>query len=414
LKSDIAVIGAGAAGLMAAISAARESVSNHPQVTLLDTRQKIGAKILISGGTRCNVTNRSVTPADYHGGPAHFIKHVLEAFTPEQTREFFEEIGVPLVLETTGKYFPATHSGKTVLEALMAEAARLGVVLKTGCRINLLEKRGECFDLKSDAFELPARRVILATGGLSYPETGSDGTGYALAKFLGHTLVPTAAALTPLLCHDEDWQSLSGIAVDSVLYYYENERKITQCSGALLCTHFGFSGPAALDISRFWSRGNAKNKPQIFANFAPQHNTETVKKMIDEQKEFYADRRVKKFVMEQFLIPERLAEVLLKKASIGKDQLFGRMTSLQKKALLNCLTNCRLEITGVYGYKKAEVTSGGIALEDVKVSTLESKKTPGLYFSGEIMDVDGRIGGFNFQWAWSSGAIAGRSAARSL
>ena len=197
---DLAVLGAGAAGLMTAVQAKRANPA--PLVVLFDSRRKIGAKILISGGTRCNVTNRGVTAADYCGGPRHFIRHVFEAFTPEATIRFFEEIGVTLVLEPSGKYFPTTHSGRTVLEALVRECERRGVKLETGVRItDIRPQRGEfeCRgETESQAVSFLARRVVLCTGGLSYPETGSDGTGLRLAQKLGHTIVRTAPALTPL------------------------------------------------------------------------------------------------------------------------------------------------------------------------------------------------------------------------
>lgn len=408
------MIGAGAAGLMAAIAAARQDSSKTLKILLLDTRPKIGAKILISGGTRCNVTNRRVTPSDYYGGPSHFVKHILEAFSPDQTRNFFEEIGVPLVLEVTGKYFPTTHSGKTVLEALMKECARLGVILKTECRITQIKKEGDRFHLKGDGVDSTSRRVVLATGGLSYPETGSDGTGYKIAQSLGHTLVPTAAALTPLLCQDEDWQSLSGIALEAALYFYENGKKKEESRSALLFTHFGFSGPSALDISRFWARSSADKHPEIFARFLPEENEETLKKILDAQAKAASGQRVKRFLMERFAFPERFVEIIIKKSGVDETRSVAKLLAPQKSALIRYLMNCPLPITGVYGYKKAEVTSGGIPVSEVKNATMESKRTPGLYFAGEILDVDGRIGGFNFQWAWSTGTVAGRSAVKSL
>ncbi len=373
--ADVVVVGAGGAGLMAAIAAGRERLrlgfpSAPPPIVLLDSRNKVGAKILISGGTRCNVTNKTVTVSDYEGGPKHFLRHVFDAFTPEETIRFFEEIGVELVLEPTGKYFPTTHSGRTVLEALLKELERVAVPLKNPVKVTEIQKKENGFELISDQGPLSARRVVLATGGLSYPETGSDGTGLLIARKFGHTLLPTAPALTPLLSDDEDWSALSGLTLEDVrLDFYFEGRKRASSRGGFLFTHFGFSGPAALDISRHWALADPDRKPQIVADFLPVND----------------ERR----------LPKRFFETLRKKCAKGT----GKQIS-----------HYPLEVKGVFGYKKAEVTAGGVDLKEVKVSTLESKIVPGLFFAGEILDVDGRIGGFNFQWAWSTGVLAGRGA----
>lgn len=387
-KNNIVVVGAGAAGLMAAIGAARTLRQKSPlEIVLLDARPQIGAKILMSGGTRCNVTNREVVPADFQGGARHFIKHALEAFPPEQTRKFFNEIGVELVLEPTGKYFPVTHSAQTVLSALVKEAERTGVVLKTGVRITEIKKMGDLFHLRNSdgSFHTSARKVILTTGGLSYPSTGSDGTGYAIARNLGHTIVDTFPALTPLLTNDSDWSALSGVSLEAKLSFFKNGKKEAESLGSFLFTHFGFSGPAALDISRHFAAAKPEENPKIVANFIPQESEAALEKI------------------KEFPLPKRFMETFTKKIGTGK-----------KKTLVHMLLNYPLEITGVFGYKKAEVTAGGVDLREIKVQTMESKLTSGLYFAGEILDVDGRIGGFNFQWAWSTGAVAGRSAAQSL
>ena len=360
---------------MTAISAGRlrrqqgRSSSECP-VILLDSRHKVGAKILISGGTRCNVTNRAVAVSDYEGGPKHFLRHVFAAFTPEKTLRFFEEIGVPLVLETTGKYFPTTNSGRTVLEALLKELARVEVSLVEDVKVNELRKNGEFFELITDKEPIRARRVVLATGGLSLPETGSDGTGLAIAKKLGHSIAPTAPALTPLLSDDKDWSGLSGLTLEEVrLDFYWGGRKHASSRGGFLFTHFGFSGPAVLDISRHWALADPAGKPQIIADFLPAGDAHR--------------------------LPKRFFEALKKKCAEGP----GKRPS-----------HYPLEVKNVFGYKKAEVTAGGVDLREVHASTLESKIVPGLFFAGEILDVDGRIGGFNFQWAWSTGAVAGQAA----
>ena len=413
---DIAVIGAGAAGLMAAIQAA--AAAPDLRVLLLDSRKKIGAKILISGGTRCNVTNVRVRPTDYNRGPGHFVKHVLEAFTPQETIAFFERIGVELIAEPTGKYFPVTHSGKTVLEALMRESERAGVKLWTEVTIERLLREGEWFVPQGQSAAAPfaarVRRVILATGGLSLPETGSDGTGLRIAQELGHTVVMTSPALTPLTTPDPDWKELSGITLEAGLSVYRKGKKEHECQGSFLFTHFGYSGPSALDISRHWVRIDPAEEPEVFADFAPQETVETLNSKFEAYRKDSPKRTAKSFLEKILGLPERFAVTFLKKANFEPELPLSRFTRADRGILIHSLMHCPLDVDGVVGYKKAEVTAGGVELKEVKVSTMESKLVPGLYFTGEVLDIDGRIGGFNFQWAWSSGTVAGRAAAKAL
>lgn len=406
---------------MTAIRAAQQEVFPKPRILLIDRRRKIGAKILISGGTRCNVTNREVLPSDYQGGPTHFVKHVLEAFTPAQTIHFFEQIGVPLVLEPTGKYFPVTHSGRTVLDALTREAERSGVELKTGITITEIKKEGGLFRLSGrseppdPAFgPLSAKRIVIATGGLSYPETGSDGTGYRLAGFFGHTVVETTPALTPLLTQDEDWKSLSGIALPVRISFFKSGKKSAGTEGPFLFTHFGFSGPASLDISRHWAACAPEHEPRLEVSFLPGQSGSSLYVKLAQFKSRHANKRIKTVLSEALGLPERFAEIFLKKAGVSPESTLKTCPERILRGFIHLLLNYPLEVSGVVGYKKAEVTAGGVDLREVNVSTMESKKVSGLYFAGEILDVDGRIGGFNFQWAWSSGAVAGAAAAKSL
>ncbi|HXV27829.1 MAG TPA: NAD(P)/FAD-dependent oxidoreductase [bacterium] len=415
---DIAVVGAGAAGLMTAIWAARTArKGNRPlEVLLIDSRPKIGAKILMSGGTRCNVTHKEVKPSDFQGGPSHFVKHVLEAFTPRETIRFFEEIGVALVLEPTGKYFPVTHSAQTVLDALIREAERAGVTLKKGVRITEIRQKGSLFHLQSDQGmdRVTARKMVLTTGGLSYPTTGSDGTGYALVKSFGHTVVATFPALTPLLTNDSDWKTLSGLSLEAGLSFSRKGKKECECRGAFLFTHFGFSGPAALDISGHYAAAKKEDNPRITASFLPHHHGESLTALFQNAQKKKPAKLLKNFLTEKFFLPERFVVVLLRKAGIRAEETAGGCSKENRLRLIRALLDYPLEVSGVFGYKKAEVTAGGVDLKEVKVQTMESKLAEGLYLAGEILDVDGRIGGFNFQWAWSTGALAGRGAAKSL
>jgi predicted Rossmann fold flavoprotein len=415
---DIVVIGAGAAGFMTAIWAGRTVQAAHVSrdILLLDSQWKIGAKILMSGGTRCNVTNQEVRPSDFKGGPSHFVKHAFKIFTTQETIQFFKEIGVTLCLEPSGKYFPSTHNAQTVLSALMKEIERVGVTLKRGVRITKIKRVGDIFHLRTEAGndQVLARKVVVTTGGLSHPTTGSDGRGYTIAKNFGHTIERTFPALTPLLTNDNDWKRLSGISLETKLSYFENEAKKCDYRGAFLFTHFGFSGPAALNVSRHFASAKTEDEPHIVVNFLPQHNDESLKKSFRDAWKKSPKRYIKNILTEEHLLPARFVEMFLEKIGVDRKQQIGVLRREHWKQLIRMLLSYPLEVSGVFGYQKAEVTAGGVCLKEINVSTMESKKMNGLYFAGEVMDVDGRIGGFNFQWAWTTGAIAGRSAARSL
>ncbi|MBP9733933.1 MAG: NAD(P)/FAD-dependent oxidoreductase [Candidatus Omnitrophica bacterium] len=406
--ADLAVVGAGAAGLMTAIQAAGLGLS----VLLLDGREKIGAKILMSGGTRCNVTNRAVTEKDYSTGAPHTVRAALKAYTAEETIAFFEELGVPLKLEPTGKYFPLSDRAQDVLDALTARAKQAGVRLVTGRKILRVAQEGGIFTLFSGTENFTARAVVLTTGGLSFPSTGSDGTGYRIAQSFGHTLVSTTASLTPLLTNDADWKSLSGVTVPARLSLWLAGKKVYETTDSFLFTHFGFSGPAALDLSRHWIRANRAKGARVEACFFPNDKEEDATEDLRLAAGLGGKRTVSGWLSR--VLPARLADVLLFKTGIEPERMLSYLKKEDRLKLLAAMFRSHLAVNGDMGYEKAEVTAGGVDLAEIGRTTLASKLQPGLFFAGEIVDVDGRIGGFNFQWAWSSGTVAARSAARFL
>jgi hypothetical protein len=380
----------------------------------------------MSGGTRCNVTHREVTERDFHGSSQAVVARILRAFPAQAAREWIEGLGVPLKLEPTGKYFPESDDAHTVLTALLTRAEDLGVELRSGFRVVRLEPgwrlgmqrirdsnpfSAQVARYREGAWPLPAAepdewaeagRVILATGGLSFPRTGSDGTGYGLALALGHTLVPPIPALTPLSGPDRLCHVAQGITTEAELTLRVDGRVAERVRGSLLITHFGFSGPAALDLSRFWLRAEGSRR-EITANLAAGENVEAA---------WLADARSTPRRILSRWMPERLAEVLCEEAGVDPSATGSQVTRERRTALLRLVTERPLAITSTLGYEKAECTAGGVPLSEVNPSTLESRKAQGLYLCGEILDVDGRLGGFNFQWSWSSGTVAGRAAAK--
>lgn len=403
---DVAVVGAGAAGLMAAISAARAGADT----LLLDRRRKIGAKILISGGTRCNVTNDVVRETHFNAPSLPFVRTVLRQFAPEEARRFFERHGCQLKLEPTGKYFPVSDSARDVLAALMRALEASGARLERERTVRAIERAEAGFRVGTDEGEVTARAVVLSTGGLSYPQTGSDGLGYEIAAALGHSIVRTSPALTPLACARPRHAALSGMTLPAALTLWVDGRKDVSFTGSTLFTHVGYSGPAPLDMSRHWvRRGWEAARVELRASWAPERTRE------DLEAEWLAEaRRAPQRRATSLLaswLPARLAEVSVREAAGDVELTLGQATREQRRRVLAEVLECELPVTDVLGYGKAEVTAGGVALTEVVARTLESKLVPGLFFAGEILDVDGRLGGYNFQWAWSSGHVAGRAAA---
>ena len=371
----IAVVGGGAAGLIAAIFAARAG----GRVVVYDAAPKIGAKILISGGGRCNVTHDVVRPEDFNGNRKAIAK-VLRTFDVPQTIAFFEELGVPLKREEGGKLFPVSDRARDVVDALLRAAE--GVEIRTNHRI-------------TDLNQIDAKRIVLATGGKSVPKTGSDGSGYALAA--GHTVTPTFPALVPLVVESGHWiTDLSGTSVDCELRVKTPTGRIVHRErGSMLFTHFGLSGPVVLDISRHWI---AEQPATLSANFLPDETFESLETKLMAAKSTLAGYFKR-------LLPDRLVPHL------ANDTPIVRLSREERRAAIHNVTDLTLPVVRDRGFNSAEVTAGGVPLSEVNVATMESRMRPGLYLCGEILDVDGKIGGYNFQWAWASGRLAGLSAA---
>jgi hypothetical protein len=455
MSGVVAVVGAGAAGLTAALRAAEAGA----RVVLLNAHPRIGLKILMSGGTRCNLTHREVEARDFHGGSRHVVARILRAFPPEATRAWFESLGVPLVLEETGKYFPESNDAQTVLDALLGAVGRAGVEVVVGARVVRLERVGPDaqaagrtpgsapsvgpareaarsrwrlgiqsmsasadFSAAAHAFGgsswplpaatperwLEADAVVLATGGLSFPRTGSDGTGYALAAALGHTIVPPVPALTPFTAADPLCGQLQGLALDVELTLVVGGKRDQAARGSLLYTHFGYSGPAALDLSRSWLRAEGQGERVVLASFVPGETRGTLLATLGREAAAEPRLSVRHWLARR--LPGRLAVALCSEAGVDAAAFASQLDRVRRATLIERVCARPLPVGGTLGYEKAEVTAGGVGLDEVDASTLESRKARRVYLCGEILDVDGRLGGFNFQWAWSSGTVAGRAA----
>jgi predicted Rossmann fold flavoprotein len=403
-QADVVIIGAGAAGLMAGIWAGRSNPNRR--VVLLDGASRLGAKILVAGGGRCNVTHDQVDASAYAGSSRNAINKVLKRFDVPPTVQFFEDLGVRLKREETGKLFPVTDSARTVLNALLDETHRY-VSIQHPRRVETVERDEERFVVSGIWGSLTAQKVILATGGRSLPKTGSDGHGYTLVKSLGHTITPRVfPALVPLtLPRDHFLCSLSGVSIWATLDLRSaSGKKLERFTNSTLLTHFGLSGPSVLDISRYYIQTQLDDPgAKLTVNWLPGETPESVDAALRELGRVTLLRRFGSHM------PERLLRALCAYAGVEAATPGDQISREGRKALARALTELPLPITGNRGFTYAEVTAGGVPLSELRLETMESRLCPGLYLCGEICDVDGRIGGYNFQWAWSSGYVAGIS-----
>jgi predicted Rossmann fold flavoprotein len=404
----VVVAGAGAAGLMAAITAARAGAS----VTVLDGARTLGAKILVSGGGRCNVTHHAVDETAFAGSSPAAIRKVLRRFGVKETVAFFAELGVALKREETGKLFPTTDRARTVLDALLRAARDAGVEIVHPWRVAGVERAPRGFVVtSSDGRSLDADRVVLATGGKSIPKSGSDGGGYALATALGHSVTELVLpALVPLLLADGHFlRGLSGLAAPAVVEVRSGTgKRLAAMTGPVLCTHFGLSGPAILDISRHLLVARAADPAAtLVLNWLPGMTASE----LDQRLRTMGGGTVARVLQGEGQIPERLVRALCAEAGVDPQTAGYRLTRAHRVALARAACALTVPVVGDAGYDFAEVTAGGVPLVELDLKTMESRACPGLFLCGEILDVDGRIGGFNFQWAWASGFVAGTGAA---
>jgi predicted Rossmann fold flavoprotein len=405
---DVLVVGAGAAGLFAATWAARAAGQAGRRLTVLavDGARKLGAKILVAGGGRCNVTHVRVEEADYAGSTPPAIRKVLRRFPVADTVAFFAAAGVGLKEEETGKLFPVTDSARTVLEALIREAGRAGATLLHPARVTALSRDESGFTATTTAGNVRAGRVILCTGGKSLPKSGSDGGGLELARGLGHSLTsPIVPALVPLVLPDGHWiTTLSGLTLPAeITLRAPGGKRLFTTTGSTLCTHVGLSGPAILDISRHWLVARHDDAQVTLAiNWLPGESVESLDALLLAR----GARGALGALRER--LPDRLARTLCDLA--GAPQA-GDLPREARHRLAGLVAAAPLPVSGDRGYAVAEATAGGVPLAEIRLETMESRVCPGLFLAGEVLDVDGRIGGFNFQWAWASGFVAGKAAA---
>jgi len=398
---DICIVGAGPAGIMAAIYAARA----EKQVVLLEKNAEIGRKILATGNGRCNISNTNITIDRYHGESVSFAEPILTGF---HTTEFFESLGVLLKEEDRGRLFPRTDQATTVVDALKAELTRLNVHIFTNFTVKKLETGWEITSENHDV--ITANKLILTTGGKAAHALGSSGDGLFWARNWGHNILPIHAALVAIEAEETWLKDIMGIRLATTATLFADGQQVDSRKGDVLFTHYGISGPAAMGLAREVDPLLLEGKKvEISVDLAPDLTAETLDDTIAKLASADGKKQVKSILTG--LIAKNLVPQVLALSLINVETKAAELSRNARQAIICTIKDFRLTIKKVRPLKEAQVTAGGIDTTEV-AKNLESKIVPNLYFAGEILDIDGDSGGFNLQWAWASGKVAGEAAAR--
>ena len=407
-KYDLAVIGAGPAGMMAALSAAECGA----KVILLEKNNAVGIKLLITGKGRCNITNSELEVRKFistFGKNGKFLINALNRFGVKETIDFFHENGLLTKVERGGRIFPTTDKAIDVQQLFLNLLKQNSVTLRTDCKIKKIIHSGRIIDkIITDAADIEANNYLISTGGLSYAKTGSAGDGYSWAKKLGHKIVPTKPALTPVIVNEKWIKELEGLSLKNVrISIYQNSKKCDERFGEALFTGNGMSGPIILDLSKTIGTALTSGSVDLFIDFKPALDFEKLDRRILRDIEKYGKKAIKNMLQE--LLPAKLIPVILRLTDIDPEVKANSISKVERRKLRKYLKEFPLSVKDLLGYSKAIITSGGISLKEIDPKTMSSKLIDNLYFAGEIMDLDGPTGGYNLQVCWSTGFIAGAS-----
>ncbi|HNY35915.1 MAG TPA: NAD(P)/FAD-dependent oxidoreductase [Candidatus Pacearchaeota archaeon] len=412
-KYDIAVIGGGPAGMMAAIRAGEIGA----RVVLIEKNEKIGVKLLMTGGGRCNLTHVEKSIREFcgkFGKQGDFLLSPFSIFGTKETMEFFENNGIELKKEM-GKVFPASDKAKDILNVLVSLLKKYKVDILFSSEVKEINKKGKLITSVSllNGKEIEADQFIISSGGRSYPSTGSSGDSFIWAKRLGHDIVDTKPALTPIETKEQWTKSLQGISLEDVsISLFCNQKKESEGRGEILFTHFGFSGPLILDMSRTIGDLLERGKVKMTIDLFPSKNTEQLDKFILSVFNKNRKKHVLKCLNDFF--PEKLSAFILNFSSVSFDRKGNDITKDERVRMIKFLKKIEISIVGLLGFDKAMATHGGISLKTIDSKTMKSKLINNLYFAGEAINLDGPCGGYNLQMCWTTGYVAGQNAASSV
>ena len=415
MAEKIIIIGGGAAGMMAGIAAARAGA--HP--ILLEAGERVGKKILATGNGKCNFTNLNMDEDCFHSSDPRFVGKVIDAFDEDDTLEFFESIGIiPRI--RNGYVYPRSEQAASILDALRFELERLKVEVRTGVKVDAIwyeADRPSPFRIQSGDKQIYADRVILAAGGCAAPKTGSDGSGFTLAKALGHHIIPVVPALVQLRVKENFMKSVAGVRTQAKVHIFVNQKLAAEDEGEVQLTDYGISGIPVFQVSRHAAKA-LRDKQAVFAviDFLPDLEADEAVQYLKQWKKNRPEAPMAEILTG--MVPKKMAELVVKlcreEAVFTKEDHKKRMSGNAAPGIwdvVDKLKNFRLHIVDTNGFDNAQVCAGGVDPSGVYPDSCQSRLVPGLYFAGEILDVDGICGGYNLQWAWSTGMIAGTHAA---
>ena len=408
IKKHVIVAGGGAAGMMAAISARRLGAD----VTILERNPRVGKKILATGNGRCNFTNINSDITCYHGNNPKFAYTSLANFTTDDTIRFFEKLGIEHKVEDLGKVFPMSDQASSILDVLLYELNELGINIVCDALVKDIARKNDRFIIELENGQVyRGDRLIIATGGKAMPSSGSDGQGYDLATTLGHTIIDIFPALVQLKLEGSFFKRIEGVKFVGTAEIIHNNKSVAKDRGDILFANYGVSGPPILQISR--KAGEILKEGQeahLKISIIDMMSKEELRKLIN--KRFLIGSKKPVDFSLVGLINKRLIPVVLAEAGINEiKRPVGSLSAKEREWIIAILTDWRFKIKGTKSWPSAQITAGGVDTNGIDQNSMESKLVPGLYFAGEIIDIDGLCGGFNLQWAWSSGFIAGQSAA---
>jgi len=409
LKHSLIIVGGGAAGLTSAMIAKDLGID----VAIIEGTNRIGKKILTTGNGRCNISNSNINIDRYHSENPYFAQCTLDSFTVKDTIAFFACLGIPLVTTDGGKMFPMSMQASSVIDILRFAIEEKNIPVYTNTKVKEITKKKNGFKIySSDNSTYECEKIIIATGGKSAPKTGSDGTGYILAKQLGHSIVQQVPALVQLKLDYSRLKGLSGVKFDGYAEISINDKSVQKEFGEILFTDYGISGPPILQLSRTASYGLSKNKKiSLTIDLLPTISFENLTDFLNNHWSLFKNRSVNDSFIG--IINKKLIPIILKESKIDDIHKPCRDLKIEeKKAIYDLLKQWTFQVSGTNSFTNAQVTAGGIDTKEINAKTLESNITKNLFFAGEIIDVDGDCGGFNLQWAWSSGAIAGINASK--
>ena len=409
MMKNVFIIGGGASGLVAAIYSARKG----NRVTILERNSSCGKKLLMTGNGHCNYGNEDQSLTHYHSSRSDLLSTIISSKSLEEITSLFSKIGIIPKIKN-GYYYPFSNQATSIKEALLNEAIHQGVHMITDTFVTKIVKNDSGFTIETEGPTYQADQVIISTGSKAFPKTGSDGNGYELAKSFGHQIIEVLPSLVQCCGEEKYFKDWKGIRAEVIVSLYEENKKIQEQAGEILLTDYGVSGICILNLSEYISKGLNKGiSEQIRINFIPWFEEVSKDKVID----FLTDRErlMSKRTVEQLLegfLPYKLIHVMLKKCHISRESTWSMLSTKEKDLLVTHLMAFPVDITSTKSFDAAQVCSGGVCLSEINLETMESKKVSGLYFTGEIIDVDGDCGGYNLTFAWISGMLAGKASGK--